>query len=159
MTMGKTGKRALVVLAALAFCLLMAAGYVFSSGGGWRAQGDVTLPLSTCDLNWGPCHTALPDGSKLTVEISPRPMTVLRPLTVRLIWPGDKAARVYFAVSGVEMTMGVNQTLLREIGAGHYLGQITLPVCVTGPMRWRAEFIIEDGQGRLVLPFEFDSGA
>jgi hypothetical protein len=153
----KYGKYALVVLAALALCLLLVAGYVFS-GRVWRVQGDVTLPLSTCDLNRGQCHVALPDDSKLTVEISPRPITALRPLSVRLVWQEGEAERMYFDVTGVEMDMGVNRTRLRETDSGYYLGQITLPVCVTGPMRWRAEFIVEGKQGRLVIPFEFDSG-
>jgi hypothetical protein len=151
--------RLVIALAALALCALLVAGYVFS--GNLRhtvAVGDVTLPQSTCDLNRGACRVTLPDGAELTAEITPRPIAVMRPLTVRLSWPNGEKNNVSLDLAGVDMTMGENHNILQETGSGQYLGQATLPVCVTGVMRWHAEFILDNGEGRSIVPFAFSSG-
>ena len=145
------------LLAALALCALLLAGYVFSHRLQYKAAGDVTLPLSACDLNREACRVTLPDGTTLTAEISPRPIAVMRPLTVRLSWQDGEADRVSLDIVGLDMEMGINRNDLRETGAGQYLGQATLPVCVTGAMRWRAEFILANGDERMIVPFVFSS--
>ncbi|MDR1888889.1 MAG: hypothetical protein LBQ81_05840 [Zoogloeaceae bacterium] len=156
----KTGKPAkwAVALATLALFALLGAGYFFSGQLRHTAEGEVRLPQSACDLNRKPCRVILPDGTELTAEISPRPIAAMSPLSVRLLWPDGEAREVRLDLVGVEMEMSMNQTRLQETAPGAYLGQTTLPVCVTGPMRWNAEFILVREQGNIIVPFEFSSG-
>ncbi|GHT95716.1 hypothetical protein AGMMS49545_19150 [Betaproteobacteria bacterium] len=152
----KSGVRRMA-LAALTLCALLLAGYVFSPRWQHKAVGDVTLPRSACDLNRAACHITLPDGTTLIAEITPRPIAVMRPLIVRLNWQDGEADSVALDIVGLDMEMGMNHNILQKIGAGQYLGQATLPVCVTGAMRWRAEFVLDSGEGRVIVPFEFSS--
>jgi hypothetical protein len=151
-------RMAFVVFSALALLALLVTGYVFSGRLRQAEAGDVMLEPSACDLNQGPCQVVLPDGAELTAEISPRPIAVMRPLTVRLAWPDGKAKSVSLDLIGIDMEMGMNRNPLQEISPGQYLGQAALPICVTGPMRWRAEFVIANEQGRIIAPFIFSSG-
>lgn len=156
---GRPAAKFAIALAALALCALLVAGYVFSGRSLHTAAiGDVALPLSTCDLNRAPCRVTLPDGTELIAEITPRPIAVMRPLTVRLNWSKGEGKSVNLDLTGVDMEMGITRSLLQETGPGQYLGQTTLAVCVTGAMRWRVEFILDNGEGRIIVPFEFSAG-
>ena len=121
-------------------------------------RGEQVLPVSPCDLNQGSCVVDLPGGGRLRVEITPRPIPVLKPLDVRLQLEGREAGRVRLDFSGVEMDMGFNQVSLGSLGGGRFAGQGNLPVCVTGAMRWQAAFLIETGSGSLTVPFHFTTG-
>jgi hypothetical protein len=145
------------LLLVLALALLLGAGYRFLPR--LTPRGDQVLPVANCDLNQGACVADLPDGGKMRVEITPRPIPVLRPLNISLSLEGYavQAARLNF--SGVGMDMGFNPITLKENAGGQFTGQGALPVCVNGRMRWQATFILENAQGSLAAPFQFDSGA
>jgi hypothetical protein len=84
-----------------------------------------------------------------------RPIPALKPLMVALALEGHAARRMRLNFSGVDMEMGFNPITLREESPGQFKGQGNLPVCVSGPMRWQATFILEDDQGSLAIPLRF----
>lgn len=141
---------------ALAFLGLLALGGLWRASG--RLAGAHTLAVAACDLNRGACSVDLPGGGRLTAEITPRPIPVLKPLAVRLTLAGRKVDAARLEFSGVEMDMGFNQVVLTATDGG-FVGSASLPVCVSGRMRWQAVFHIEGPDGRLDVPFQFDSGA
>lgn len=141
---------------ALAFLGLLTLGSLWRAQG--RPQGAPALAVSACDLNRGACQVELPGGGRLTAEITPRPIPVLKPLAVRLTVAGRRIDAVRLEFSGVEMDMGFNQSVLAATDGG-FVGTASLPVCVSGRMRWQAVFHIEGPDGRLDVPFQFDSGA
>ncbi|WP_019625209.1 hypothetical protein [Thioalkalivibrio sp. ALJT] len=108
---------------------------------------DADLPIvqaQACDLNAGPCSTALAQGGEVRLEITPRPVPMLRELTLDLQL--DAAAlsalgapeTLELDLAGVEMYMGYQRPRLEHTGAGQYRGTTTLPICTTESMTWAA---------------------
>jgi hypothetical protein len=148
-------------LALLVFLLVVAAaGYLLAQR--QQAQAPVTLPPSTCDINFGPCRVDLPGGGSLQLAIDPHPAPTLRPFRVDLRLDGITAERVWLEVNGASMDMGQQQIVLAPLAdqPGRYQGTLTLPVCTTGPMIWRATVRSEAGAGgrALAVPFDFAAG-
>lgn len=115
------------------------------------------LPAGSCDLSKNPCEYRLPDGGKLTLDIQPRPIRPLKTLQfdVRLI--ETKALSIRIDLAGTDMNMGLNQAPLTELESGHFVGQGSLSVCTTGPMRWTATLLLETPTERLGVPFLFET--
>ncbi len=97
-----------------------------------------------CDLNTGACSTVLPLGGEVRLTITPRPIPMLRELTLELEL--DTTARVALEepdaleldLAGVEMYMGFQRPRLEHTGGGLYRGTTTLPICTTESMTWAA---------------------
>lgn len=105
-----------------------------------------TLPAIDCDLNAGPCRASL-DGGEVTLALSPRPIPLLAPITVDVELASVNADAVRFELLGAEMDMGPNRSKLNAKGDGRFAGATTIPVCITGGMRWLAVISV-DHQGR-----------
>jgi len=122
-------------------------------------KADVTAnPDAGCDLQKMGCTVSLPAGGKVGFALTPRPIPVLAPLEMRVDLEGVSADKVAVDFAGVSMNMGFNRPALAALGAGHFTGQATLPVCVTGRMTWQATLLIETGRTRIAVPFRFDAG-
>ncbi|WP_018871704.1 hypothetical protein [Thioalkalivibrio sp. ALJ16] len=130
----------LVALLLLATAWVLAERYLDI---GYAADLPVVQP-EACDLNTGPCSTALPQGGEVRLEIAPRPIPMLRELTLDLQL--DAAAQsalgspetLELDLAGVEMYMGYQRPRLEHTGAGRYRGTTTLPICTTESMTWAA---------------------
>lgn len=113
-----------------------------------RSGGPVLT--TACDVNRGPCRVALPGGRQAEFAISPRPVPLMQPLTVS--WRDSSlpaTAQVSVEFDGVAMSMGFNQAQLQAAADGSFVGTASLPVCVTGAMRWQA-IVRVAGQGPAV---------
>jgi hypothetical protein len=122
-------------------------------------RADVTaMPTGACDLNADACHAALPQGGQLHFTIVPHPVPVTAPFTMQVALEGQTSDRVAVDFAGVTMNMGFNRPSLTRVSDGHYEGQATLPVCVTGRMTWQATVLVESGRTRIAVPFRFDAG-
>jgi hypothetical protein len=60
--------------------------------------------------------------------------------------------------SGETMNMGYNRSELTSSGPGHYTGEASLPVCVSGTMAWVATVIVETSGQRIAVPYRFETG-
>lgn len=125
-------------------------------------KADITaMPDPACDLHRGACRVALPSGGSLSLSLSPRPIPVIAPLDMSVELEGASADRVMIDFAGVSMNMGFNRPRLDPVQgtAGHrFIGQATLPVCVTGRMTWQATVLVESGAQRIAVPYRFDAG-
>ena len=121
---------------------------------------DVELPLdAACDLQQGPCSVALPQGGRLRLELSPRPVKVMSSLSIGVeVLGAAQAAKVLVDFAGVDMNMGFNRPQLDAVGDGRFSGETMLPACVTGRMTWRATVLLESDGRRVAAPFHFDAG-
>ena len=119
---------------------------------------DVRLPVSPCDPGRQACTARLPDGGELTFSISPRPITPLRPLSLEVTLKGSRAQKVEVDFDGSEMRMGYNRPQL-DGESQRFLGQTTLPVCITGNMTWVATVLLSDEKQRIAIPFHFSLAA
>lgn len=111
-----------------------------------------------CDLQRRPCTATLTNGARLEFSITPRPISFLQSLRVEVTVTGVKPARVEVDFDGVSMHMGYNRRELAAASPGHYAGETSLPVCVTGAMTWVATVIVETDRQRIAVPFRFDTG-
>lgn len=122
-------------------------------------KADLTVsPEGGCDLQSGSCGAVLPQGGRLKFSLSPRPIPVSDPIALVVALEGMEADRVTVDFAGVSMNMGFNRPRLAPGGPGRFVGQATLPVCVTGRMVWQATVLVETGQTRIAVPFRFEAG-
>lgn len=115
------------------------------------------VSVVNCDLNRGACEFPLTAGQSGRIELTPRPLPLMRPLTITVQVPTEIAsARLDF--EGVAMDMGFNQATLRASTPGVLTGSAMLPVCATGAMRWRVDLFLGDVNTPSAR-FEFDTAA
>lgn len=141
----------------LTLILIGVVGYKLSSF--IMPKADITAqPDPGCDLHRSACAAALPGGGRITLALTPRPIPVTIPLEMAVELDGVAADRVAVDFAGVSMNMGFNRPSLAPAGSGRYVGQATLPVCVTGRMVWQVTVLVEAGSQRIAVPFRFEAG-
>jgi len=122
-------------------------------------KADVTgVAEAGCDLQKSACIAALPQGGRLEFSVSPRPIPVPRPFRVEAAVSGITARKVEVDFAGETMNMGYNRSELAALGAGRYAAEVSLPVCVSGGMVWRATVVVETDGQRIAVPFRFETG-
>ncbi|MFN4341680.1 MAG: hypothetical protein ACK4FE_06545 [Azonexus sp.] len=122
-------------------------------------KADLTaLPDPACDLQKQACAASLPSGGSIELSLGNRPVPLVKPFAVEVVAKGIQPARIAVDFSGVEMNMGYNRPELQPSGAGRFVGEATLPVCITGQMDWQATVLVEAGSQRIAVPFRFTTG-
>lgn len=139
-------------MVALALACVIVAGYKLSRH--WHASDATTLPRSTCDPSVHECTAALPQVGRVSLSIEPRPIRALETLSLTVKVAGIKASRVEVDFDGADMSMGYNRPVLEGCGES-FSGRTVLPVCVTGPMTWKATVLVTTEHGRFAIPFHF----
>ena len=121
-------------------------------------KSDLTLtPAAGCDLQQQSCRAELPDGGTIELSITPHPIPVVKPLKVQVTVTGLTARKVEIDFAGVAMNMGYNRLALQPADAGRFVGEASLPVCVTGRMEWLATLLVETDRQQIAVPFHFDA--
>ena len=140
----------------LALALVAVVGYKLSPL--LLPKADLTLePAAGCDLQHQSCHADVPGGGRIELSISPLPIPVIRPLHVTVTLSDLAAQSVVVDFAGVTMNMGLNRLDLVADGPGRYVGETSIPVCITGRMAWRATVQVETDRQRIAVPFLFEA--
>lgn len=143
-----------------AYVAIVAMLAIAATGYRWLPRAEVALPLITdCGLDRQVCTAALPGGGRLEVGLAPRPISTITPIQISVSIDGLSVEDVKVDFQGVDMNMGQFQVPLPAEGKGHFRGETTLPVCMTGRMVWQATVVIESGRKNISVPFRFESGA
>lgn len=122
-------------------------------------KADVTvLPDPVCNLQKQSCAVNLPSGGKVELSLGGKTIPLVKPFEVQVKTSGVSPSRVEIDFAGVDMNMGYNRPELISQGEGRYVGEATLPVCITGHMDWQATVLIEAGAERIAVPYRFTSG-
>lgn len=122
-------------------------------------KADVTgVVVPGCDLHLHACAAILPQGGRLELSITPRPIPFLQTLRVEVTVSGVEARKVEVDFAGETMNMGYNRGELFATRGNTYAGEAALPVCVSGSMAWVATVIVEGDAKRIAVPFRFDAG-
>lgn len=129
-------------------------------------QPDVALADLDCALGRVVCRAELPGGGSLALEARADAGGDLQPgqpmqLTATVQGVAVEAVTVVF--TGAEMEMGYNPAPLAAAlaepgGVAVFRGPATIPVCVTGPMTWRATANLILGGRTVAVPFRFATG-
>ncbi|ENO89641.1 hypothetical protein C666_04995 [Thauera linaloolentis 47Lol = DSM 12138] len=117
----------------------------------------VVAPEPGCDLQRSACVTEVAPGA-VEVRFEPRPIPSARPFRARVMAKGLSVRKVEIDFSGTTMDMGFNRTVLAVAGDGSHAAEVVLPACISGPMEWRATFVLHGGDRRIVISHVFQSG-
>lgn len=150
--------KSLVIDAAIVVALLLvgAGGYFFSPL--LLPKSDVAAtPEAGCDLQQRACAATVPDGGRIELSVTPRPIPNVKPLAVEVRLTGIDANKAVLDLAGAAMNMGINRADLAQSAPGRFTGTISLPVCASGAMAWVATVQIETGRQRIDAPFRFTS--
>ena len=122
-----------------------------------------------CNLNRERCQlpiiTPVASEAPWSFRITPHPIPVSAPLTLTLTPPErilHTPAAVWVDLTGDDMDMGLIRISLQKNSDGSWTGTGSIPVCVTGAMRWRARLYIQLAQTTLQADWVFtapDHGA
>ncbi|SDI29718.1 hypothetical protein [Propionivibrio dicarboxylicus] len=147
-------------LPALALLLAVACSGViaFKFAASRPGNGDQALTPQRCDPAAERCATTLPDGSRMTLSMTPNPVRPLVPLQLHVTLDETPAERVEVVFTGVHMDMGEQRAPLAGDGR-QFDGQAMLPICTTGAMTWAATVRLTRRGGTLAIPFHFDVAA
>ena len=106
-----------------------------------------------CNLNRERCQlpiiTPVASEAPWSFSITPHPIPVSAPLTLTLTPPErilHTPAAVWVDLTGDDMDMGLIRISLQQNADGRWTGTGSIPVCVTGAMRWRARLYIQLAQ-------------
>jgi hypothetical protein len=127
-------------------------------------------PVSTqitpppCNLNHSACPlpiiTPVASEAPWTFSITPQPIPVSAPLSFALTPPErvlvtNIPEAVWVDLTGDSMDMGLIRVRLEQQPNGQWVGTGSIPVCVTGAMRWRARIHIALSQTNLQADWVF----
>lgn len=122
-------------------------------------KADVTVfPDPACNLQKQVCEVDLPSGGKVALSLGAKPVPMVKPFEVQVSATGVRPGRIDVDFAGIDMNMGYNRPALRKDGEGHFVGEATLPVCITGHMDWQATVLVEVGNERIAVPYRFTTG-
>lgn len=81
-------------------------------------------------------------------SISPHPIPVSTPLTLTLTPPAEtrtskRPQAISVDLMGDNMDMGLIRIVLAPMADGRWEGNGSIPICVTGSMRWRARLHVQ----------------
>ena len=103
-----------------------------------------------CNLNRSPCQlpviTPVASEAPWTFSITPRPIPVSAPLTFELSPPERilyMPTAAWGDLTGDDMDMGLIRVTLTPEADGSWTGTGSIPVCITGAMRWRARLNLQ----------------
>jgi len=107
-----------------------------------------------CDLNRSACEGNSSWGT-YSIALSPQPVAVLTPVVVRLRFAAPNKAEATVDLAGAEMDMGPNLVRLQRVDASTRQGQMVIPMCLTGPMRWRLTLTLREGSRSESMTYDF----
>lgn len=116
------------------------------------------LPDPVCNLQREDCAVDLPDGGKISLSLGARPVPLVKAFPLEVSVSGLTPDRVEVDFAGVDMNMGLNRPELQLRGDGRFVGEATLPVCISGGMDWQATVLVERGRERIAIPYRFTTG-
>src|SRR5574343_183132 len=122
-------------------------------------KADLTVqPDPACNLQQQACAAALPNGGQVVLNMATRPIPLVKPFEIEVATSGFTPVRVEVDFAGIDMNMGLNRPQLTPSGDGRFVGEVTLPVCITGHMGWQVTVLIESGRERIAVPYRFGTG-
>jgi hypothetical protein len=108
-------------------------------------DGEVhfAYPSPECDLSTSPCRILLADGSTMELDIHPRGIPLMTPLSLSLRTTGIQTATLPLKIYATNMDMGVHRFTFTQEEEGYYTAKGILPTCIAGNMQWHGEVTLE----------------
>lgn len=137
----KSKKRFYVILGAEILVVVLIAMFFFVDFGvlfedDSRAFVDSSTP---CDLRKNMCEVKLSDKQTVSLEVLPKGIPLMKPLTLIAHAKGIKANSIGVKIYAINMEMGTHKITLRRTEGDTFVGKQTLPTCIVGGMIWNAD--------------------
>lgn len=96
-----------------------------------------------CNLNTALSCQASSEDRSIQLSFKDGNFHSMQPLPVEVVLKNIPADQVMLDLQGRDMYMGLNQNQLSPVAGkpGHWRGEITLAVCTTGEMIWKASVV------------------
>ncbi|MRR49708.1 MAG: SCO family protein [Rhodocyclaceae bacterium] len=156
-------KRPIFIRLVLVLAMLVLAAWVI---GRYYAptEQQVATPMlariltSHCNLQQNLCSASSPEGVKISLVLSPRPVEYFKSIRAEVVVEGAAAESVQLDFSGADMGTSFNRQQLQPSGeAGHFSGEVMLPVCSKASMDWQATVLTKVGDKNIAIPFLFNT--
>lgn len=111
--------------------------------------------VEQCDLHHQACSAHKAQQS-VTLNITPQPIPIARPLNVRVQLDNIVAHKVELDISGVNMYMGFNRVALtpNPKQTGEFVGTSMLAFCTIAKMQWQVTVMIHQADGtQIQVPY------
>lgn len=79
----------------------------------------------------------------------------MQKLKLEVVLDGIQVDEVQVDLNGVDMNMGFNRSQLKQLSAGHYVGEAIIPVCILDQMEWEARVLAKTDGGLVSAPYRF----
>ena len=119
----------------------------------FSAHSAMAVEPDKCDVHNADCRATLPE-SKITLDITPKPVKAMKDLIFRLEVSGKQPdALPYINLGMPGMKMGPNRVILETEKEGVYKGRGVIVRCPSGKRTWKADLTLP---GLGTVQFVFD---
>lgn len=152
--------RLLKWLAAEILAVILVAMYVLIDASDvyswWVGDTKFVTLTEPCNLHDEACSVTLKDGTKLTFEISPKDIPLMKPLHFK-VTSTHVLPSIQLKLFATNMNMGFHTITLKSSNEGLYEGEGSLPTCMLGGMIWQADIILNTPSKSLGALFTFQT--
>ncbi len=147
-----------VFLGVFAASVMAGAGYFIWQKASSAVATEYHLTLAkNCDLQHSACQAQDNAGHAVSLQLTPNPIPLMKPITVTLQTQGITAVQVSMQVVGTNMDMGFQPVTFQPMTGTEnaWQGQLILPICTNTQMQWQARVRVQDEQGAWTAHFPF----
>lgn len=133
-------KRYLVSLAALLVVIAVVAGWWLT-----LSVSEASMQALNCDLNQGECKALSAQGQSISLQITPKPVPILKPIQIEAQLQGftSQPEQIQVVLEGLNMYMGMQRAWLKpSTNNGHYSGTLQIPSCQEHDMQWKVTLLL-----------------
>ncbi|CAA6809411.1 MAG: Unknown protein [uncultured Thiotrichaceae bacterium] len=109
---------------------------------------EIQIATPDCHLQTTPCSLRFSDGNEITLDITPKPISALIPLSFDIKTSNDVFSKLAIQVTGINMDMGNTQFPIPKTAAQQFIGEGILPICTQSTMLWQIRAIFTTAQGQ-----------
>lgn len=120
-----------------------------------KKQDSNIIFVENCNLQVSPCVVQMPYGSEVKFDIDPRPVVMNQRIYTMVDAINHSLDSAQLDLKGIEMDMGYNRPILKDIENKHlFKQQIYMPACTSDFMHWQMTYIISYQQKKYSVVFK-----
>ncbi len=123
----------------IAIISLVAAFFLVDFDALFGDEIDFVDPNPPCDLRDRTCTVVLNKNQKVSLNISPKGIPLMKPLSFTVEAKGVQTNTLEIKIYAINMEMGTHKLTLRRTKGDRFEGKQILPTCIVGGMIWNAD--------------------
>lgn len=133
-------KRYLISLVAFVLVIAVVASWWFTP-----SASVASIQALKCDLNQGECKALSAQGQSISLQLTPRPVPILKPIQIEAQLQGflAKPEQIQVVLEGLNMYMGMQRAWLKpSANNDQYTGTLQIPSCQEHDMQWKVTLLL-----------------